>query len=64
MKLIRLAQVMECTGLPRSTLYKFIAAGHFPKPVPLGGKAVAWVQSEIEDWILEKVAQRDALHCS
>ncbi|MCT7653684.1 AlpA family transcriptional regulator [Oceanimonas sp. NS1] len=50
---------MDCTGLARSTIYKYISEQAFPKPVPLGERAVAWVESEIQDWILEKVALRD-----
>ncbi|MDV2312019.1 AlpA family phage regulatory protein, partial [Vibrio cholerae] len=36
----------------RSTIYKFMAdETDFPKSVPLGGRAVAWVESEIEEWM-------------
>lgn len=59
MKLIRIAKVMDCTGLARSTIYKYIAQGTFPKPVSLGSRVAAWVESEIEDWILERIANRD-----
>lgn len=48
MKLIKLKTVMDCTGLARSTVYKFIAEGRFPKPVKLGARMVAWVESEIQ----------------
>ncbi|WP_417763642.1 helix-turn-helix transcriptional regulator [Shewanella sp.] len=59
MKLIRLRDVMECTGLARSTIYKYIAEGTFPKSVSLGSRVAAWVESEIEEWILERIAERD-----
>lgn len=58
-KLIRLRAVMECTGLARSTIYKYIAEGTFPKSVSLGSHVAAWVESEIQDWILERIAERD-----
>jgi predicted DNA-binding transcriptional regulator AlpA len=29
--------------------------GQFPKPYPLGGKIVAWAESEIDQWIAEKL---------
>lgn len=58
MKLMKLKAVMECTGLARSTVYKFIAEERFPKPVKLGARMVAWVESEIQDWIQEKIEQR------
>ena len=58
MRLIRLKEVMHCSGLARSTIYKYVAAGIFPKPVPLGGRAVAWVQAEVDAWIDSKIAVR------
>ena len=59
MKLIKLKTVMDCTGLARSTVYKFIAEGCFPKPVKLGARMVAWVEGEIQQWILERIGERD-----
>ncbi|MDP4537867.1 AlpA family transcriptional regulator [Alkalimonas collagenimarina] len=59
MKLIKLKAVMECTGLARSTVYKFIAEERFPKPVKLGARMVAWVEEEIQKWILERISERD-----
>ena len=59
MRLIKLKEVMNCTGLARSTIYKYISESAFPKPVPLGERAVAWVEDEIHEWILERIAQRD-----
>ncbi|WP_027858407.1 AlpA family transcriptional regulator [Marinobacterium jannaschii] len=59
MRLIKLNEVMNSTGLARSTIYKYISEGTFPKPVSLGERAVAWVESEISDWILDKIEKRD-----
>lgn len=56
---MRLNEVMDSTGLGRSSIYKFIAAGTFPKPVSLGDRAVGWVDYEIEEWIVQRVAERD-----
>lgn len=58
-KLIRLKDIIDSTGLARSTIYKYIDKGIFPKAVRLGGRAVAWVESEVQKWILERIAQRD-----
>ena len=59
MRIIRLKEVIDCTGLGRSTIYKYIAEGAFPKPVPLGDRCVAWVESEVHDWILARIEARD-----
>ena len=59
MRIIRLKEVMDCTGLGRSTIYKYISEGSFPKSVSLGDRAVGWVESEVHDWILARIEERD-----
>ena len=60
MRFLRLKEVMSLTGLGRSTSYKFMAdETDFPKSVPLGGRAVAWVESEIEEWMESRLSMRD-----
>jgi prophage regulatory protein len=59
MKVIRLQQVMEVTGLGRSTIYKYISEDWFPKPIPLGGRSVGWLESEVHEWILMRIEERD-----
>ncbi|TWC11957.1 AlpA family transcriptional regulator [Pseudomonas sp. SJZ101] len=59
MRIIRLKEVIDSTGLARSTIYKYIAEGTFPNSVPLGDRSVGWVESEVHDWILAKIEERD-----
>ena len=59
MRIFRLQDVITATGLSRSTLYKYISEGTFPKPVSLGDRCVGWVDSEVHDWILAKIEERD-----
>ncbi|WP_332406222.1 AlpA family transcriptional regulator [Vibrio metschnikovii] len=59
MRLIRLKEVLDMTGLSRAYMYKLMADKKFPKSVSLGFRSVAWLESEIQDWILERVAERD-----
>lgn len=58
-KLIRIKDVIDTTGLARSTIYKYVDKSIFPKAVTLGGRAVAWVESEVQEWILERIELRD-----
>jgi prophage regulatory protein len=58
--LLRLPNVLERTGLSRSKVYELIGRHQFPKPVRLGARFTAWVSSEIDAWVCERVAQRDA----
>lgn len=50
-RLLRLALVEERTSLKKSSIYDRIRAGTFPAPVSLGGQAVAWVESQVNEWI-------------
>ena len=59
MRIIRLSEVLSSTGLARSTVYKYVASGSFPKPVSLGDRAVGWVESEVQEWVLARIAERD-----
>ena len=59
MRIIRLKEVIDSTGLSRSTIYKYISEGSFPKSLDLGGRAVGWLESEIQDWIMVKVEERE-----
>ncbi|MCE1054819.1 helix-turn-helix transcriptional regulator [Pseudomonas alloputida] len=59
MKVIRLQQVMEMTGLGRSTVYKYVSDNWFPKPIPLGGRSVGWLESEVKEWILDRIEERN-----
>ena len=53
--ILRCKQVQARTGLARSTIYLSIKCGTFPRPVPLGARAVGWIESEVSDWIAERV---------
>ncbi len=59
MKFIKLRDVIELTSLARSTIYKFVAEGRFPKQVSLGGNCVAWVEDEVMEWLEARIAERD-----
>lgn len=61
LKVIRLRQVREQTGLGRSTLYGKVKAGEFPAPVDLGPRAVGWYEHEVQDWLASRArAGREA----
>ena len=59
MRIIRLKEVIYSTGLARSTIYKYIGEGTFPKTVSLGDRCVGWVESEVHEWILARIEERD-----
>jgi len=50
--ILRRRQVEKRVGLTRSPIYARIKAGTFPKPISLGGgRAVGWLEHEIESWL-------------
>ena len=49
--------VQERTCLGKSRIYELIAAGAFPQPVRLG-RRIAFVEQEIDTWILQRMAER------
>ena len=53
--ILRLPAVKARTGLSRSTIYLRIAEGSFPKPVSLGGRAVGWIEAEVNDWLKHQI---------
>ncbi|EJF7263476.1 helix-turn-helix transcriptional regulator [Vibrio parahaemolyticus] len=57
-RLIRLNEVLAMTGLSRSGMYRSIEKQQFPKQVSLGDRAVAWVESEVQAWVVDKVVNR------
>ena len=54
--ILRLPAVKTSTGLSRSTIYLRVSQGTFPRPVHLGGRAVGWVEEEIQFWLAERIA--------
>ena len=59
---LRLSSVKARTGLSRSTVYRRVKDGHFPAPIPLGGRSIGWLDSDIDNWIDQQTrARRDAM---
>jgi prophage regulatory protein len=53
--IIRLPVVICRTGLSRSSIYLRMANNDFPKPISLGGRAVGWLDHDIDEWIIERI---------
>jgi len=60
LEILRLRQVKQRCGLGRSTIYARVRDGTFPRPIDLGPNSVGWLCHEIDDWLAERVAARDA----
>ena len=53
--LIRLREVMKITGFGRSQIYKLINIGEFPKQIQISPGSLAWLESELETWMKERI---------
>jgi prophage regulatory protein len=60
-RLIRIHEVLDLTGLSRSYIYALAEDGRFPQSVSLvrGGTSRAWVAAEVQEWINNRIAERD-----
>jgi prophage regulatory protein len=54
-RILRLPAVVVVTGISRSSIYVLMERGSFPRPVKLSERCVGWVESEVQEWISEKV---------
>jgi prophage regulatory protein len=60
-RFIRIREVVRLTGISKSYIYQLCNDNQFPKSIQLipGGKSVAWLESEVIDWIDSRVKARD-----
>ncbi len=50
-RLLRLPQVMEITGLARSTVWYFVKIKRLPKPIKLSSRVTVWKESELMNYL-------------
>ncbi|HCE2128182.1 TPA: AlpA family phage regulatory protein [Vibrio parahaemolyticus] len=58
-RLIKLDEVMHIVGLSRVSIYNFIKKKKFPQPLSLGPRTARWKYQDIQNWIMEKIQERD-----
>ena len=60
-RLLRWTDVQPLVGICRSHAHQLAAKGLFPKPIKLvpGGRASAWVESEIRAWVQQRITEAD-----
>lgn len=58
--LLRREEVKRRTGLSTSGLYKLMAEGRIARPVKISERCVAWVEEEVQEFIQERIIERDA----
>ena len=70
-RLIRLPEVLSRTGSGRTSIYRKMEDGSFPKSIKLGGppldpsafdsRAVAWIEDDVDQWIESRIEEQDTI---
>ena len=59
-RLIRRKEVQAKTGLGASSIYAMMQQGTFPKAINISERRVAWIESDVDQWINERIASHKA----
>ncbi|MBI9087391.1 MAG: AlpA family transcriptional regulator [Desulfobacterales bacterium] len=59
LRILRRKDVEDKIGLKHAKIYIMMNEGIFPRPIQLGPKSVGWVESEIDEWLMKKIKERD-----
>lgn len=57
-RILRLASVLERTGLTRSTLYRKIELGTFPRQIRISERCVGWRETDVDGWLRNPIFYR------
>lgn len=63
-RILRLTDVIRITAISRSQIYKLVSEDRFPHPIKLceGGRSSGWLQSEIQNFIAQRIAESRGGH--
>lgn len=60
-RLIRRKEVQTKTGLGASSIYAMMKSGEFPQCLNLSERRVAWIESDVNQWIAKRIAEHKAV---
>lgn len=60
-RMLRLAQVIDVTGLGKTKIYELQAEGRFPMRVKLTAHSVAWIEDEVQAWLAQRIESNTPL---
>ena len=61
-QILKVKEVSKEVNISVPQIYRLAKLGEFPKPLKLGKRSSGWLQSEIEQWIQEKVDARKVIN--
>lgn len=55
--LIRLTEVQRRTGYSKAWIYRLLKEKRFPASIKIGSRAIAFIESEIDEWVNQRIAE-------
>ena len=55
--LIRFSEVQKRTGYSKALLYRLMSEQRFPAAIKIGSRSIAFIESEIDEWINQRIAE-------
>lgn len=55
-QILRRPEVEAFSGLSCSTIYRLMEKGEFPRPVRLSANSVGWLESDLNNWLEQRIA--------
>ncbi|EMM6764535.1 AlpA family transcriptional regulator [Pluralibacter gergoviae] len=55
--LIRFDEVQKRTGYSKAWIYRLLKENRFPQSVKIGSRAIAFIESEVDEWINQRIAE-------
>jgi predicted DNA-binding transcriptional regulator AlpA len=60
-RMLRLPQVIDATGLGKTKIYELQGQGEFPMRVKITAHSVAWVEEDVQEWIAARIQANTTL---
>ena len=58
MQCLRQKAVLSKIAVSQATLWRMVRSGSFPAPIRLSTNSVGWLETEIDEWIAKRMANR------
>jgi len=56
-RILRWPELKNTVGYSRTNIYYLMKKGDFPQSIKLGGRAIGWLESEVNEWINDRVVR-------
>ena len=57
-RFLHICEILGRVGVSRPTIYRWVAAGEFPKQISIGANSVVWLESDVTKWMDQRIGAR------